>query len=136
MVPLHEINECNTQYFLFDGVVDHQGKQSYLQQVPFELLSIGGYEDLDTSTVGSEVWIQSVEGKKSDLWYRVCLPSQEYHRYHKFFLWMADLAKHVIDFLHTHEAVNLECFKISFHGWLQQRNCKNDTIATWLQEYG
>lgn len=136
MVPLQEINECNTQHFLFDGVIDHLGKRSYLQGVPFELLSIGGYEDLNTSTVGSNVWIQSIQGKKCDVWYRVCLPSQEYYRYHKVFLWIADLAKHVIDFLHNHDAVNLQCFEYSFYDWLQQRVSEQGIITPWLEEYG
>lgn len=99
MVALQEVNDFNSQYFCFDGFVVSNEKRSYLQGTPFNILSIGSYEDLRTPSVGSCTWIQSFEGKKQDVWYRIGRPATEYQRYHENFVWMADLAKHVIDYI-------------------------------------
>jgi len=93
LVSLHEINERSVQYFFFDGVICFDGKKEYVERVPFNLLSIGGYEDIGRPSVGSDIWIQSIAGSRLDCWYRLRSPAFEYERYHKPFLWLADLTK-------------------------------------------
>ena len=134
MVSLHEINEWNVQHFLFDGVVTFEGRKRHLQAVPFRLLSIGCYEEVGCSSIGSNVWIQSFEGLKFNIWYRLGRPSPEYRRYHTTFLWMADLAKHVVDFLYTHDNVCLSHFRSGFYEWLSS-SYSGDDFATWIGQY-
>ena len=102
MVSLHEINEQGVSHLYFDGIIVYAGGQRYAQKVPFEILSIGGYEEPERSTVEPYIWIQSFQGTVSDVWYRLKTPAVEYKRYHEPFLWMADFAKHVVDYLHVH----------------------------------
>ena len=71
-----------------------------------------------------------------DVWYRLGLPAPEYRRHHLTFLWMADLAKHVVDFMYTHDRVYLSDFKLQFQIWLKKLYPKNIKISTWLKEYG
>ena len=69
LVSLHEINERNIDYLLFDGLICFGEHQQYVRGISFDLLSIGRYQALETTTVGSDIWIQSFEGSKRDVWY-------------------------------------------------------------------
>ncbi len=136
LVSLHEINERSVQYFFFDGVICFDGKKEYVERVPFNLLSIGGYEDIGRPSVGSDIWIQSIAGSRLDCWYRLRSPAFEYKRYHKPFLWLADFAKYIIDFLHTHQQISLDDFQQVFYHWLRDTYPSNAYIQCWLKEYG
>lgn len=136
LVSLHEINERKGNTFTFDGVVCYGDKRRYLQQVPFEVLSIGGYGETVRPTVGSEIWIQSARGKRSDIWYRLRTPSPEYCRFHQPFLWIADLAKNVVDFLMTHQEATLHHFRETFYESLQTIYESNEHFISWCKDYG
>ena len=136
LVALHEINEWNVHHFLFDGVICFEGRKRYLQGIPFNLLSIGGYEELETTSVRNNLWLQSFEARPRDVWYRLCSPSPEYRRYQTTFMWIADLAKHVVDFLYTHDRVCLQNFKKDFYRWLKGLYTQNLEVGAWMEEYG
>ena len=127
-------------HFLFDGYLSVGDRKKYLQGVTFSLLSIGGFENLASSTVGDDIWIQSHEGKRSDIWYRLGKPSAEYREYHDAFLWTADLAKHVIDYIHVRmissSQVTLADFRYDFYQWLSKtyENGPQGLMA-WLAKY-
>ena len=135
-MSLHEKYEWAVTFFCFDGLICDGVKRRYVQGVPFEVLSIGGYGDLDRSTVGSEIWIQSVDGQKSGVWYRLRTPAVEYQRYHDPFLWMTDLAKHVTDYLSVQSQATLDQFRELFYDWLQRLYGSNDQFQQWLAAYG
>lgn len=135
LVSLHEINELGVKQFYFDGVISYSGRQRYVQKVPFELLSIGGYEEPERSTVGPNIWIQSTEGTRSDVWYRLKTPAAEYKRYYEPFQWIADLAKHVVDYLHTHQDVRLDDFRHRFYEWLKDLYLHDELTERWLRQY-
>jgi len=118
MVSLHEINEWGVCGFVFDGVIWVGSEKRYVQKIPFETLSIGGYGEIDYSAASSDLWIQSHEGKKFNIWYRLRRPAEEYRRYHEPFLWMAEMARHVINYLSGREDVTLNHFRARFHEWL------------------
>lgn len=136
LVSLHEINERNIGFLLFDGLICFGRYRRYVIKVPFDVLSIGRYETLEFSTVGSDIWIQSFKAKQYDIWYRLGQPSPEYRRYHKPFLWMADFAKHVVDYLHSHPMVYLNNFRGKFLEWLDSTHPRDGYITPWLQEFG
>ena len=122
--------------FLFDGVIHYAGRQKYVQKVPFEILSIGGYEEPERSNVGPYIWIQSVEGARRAVWYRLNYPAAEYKRYHEPFLWMADFSKHFVDYLQTHSGVALKDLRHHFHDWLQDLYPTSGCVRRWLKQYG
>ncbi|KAI4279011.1 MAG: hypothetical protein LQ337_000618 [Flavoplaca oasis] len=134
LVSLQDLHDRGSGSFCFDGVLqfgqDGQHRR-YLQGVPFETLSIGAYEDVASPTVGSNIWLQSFAGKASSIWYRLQSPSTEYSRYHMPFIWLADLAKHVVDFIHTHENIRLYDFESSFASWLAEMYSLNRKFLSW-----
>ena len=121
--------------FYFDGVVSYSGRKRYVQKVPFELLSIGAYEEPERSTVGPYIWIQSIQGTESDIWYRLKTPAPEYKRYHESFRWLADLSKHLVDYLQAHENIRLDDFRHRFYEWLQGLYIHDESIRWWLRQY-
>lgn len=112
------------------------GNKKYVQRVPCEKLSIGGYGETYRPAVESDIWIQSTEGKMYNVWYRLRTPAEEYRRYHEPFLWMAQLAKHVVDFISTFQEVLLNHFRQGFYRWLKSIYQSDDFIRLWLEQYG
>ncbi|KAK2879367.1 hypothetical protein FQN49_000955 [Arthroderma sp. PD_2] len=146
MVPLNDVaNKEGGSIFFFDGIVkpehdtDSDRDPLYLQGVSFSLVSLGGYEDPTLHSVGKDIWIQSTHAKhRGDIWYRLGKPSSVYEPYHHFFVWLADLAKHFVDYLHAdeHGDVTLNQFKNDFCDWLVGCHKDDPTFTSWLEEYG
>lgn len=132
---LHGIYQRGRRLRYMDGILSCGGRRRYVQRVPFETLSIGGYEDQGLHTVGSEIWIQSFRGRKSDVWYRLRAPAPEYQRYHEPFLWVADLAKHVIDYMAEHENVSIFSFRSHFFHRLREVHRSSDVFRSWHSKY-
>ncbi|KAL9030476.1 MAG: hypothetical protein Q9196_001420 [Gyalolechia fulgens] len=138
LVSLHDLNSRHSDSFIFNGTIcfgDNGEHQRYVQQVSFENLSIGGYEDTNLHTVGHDIWLQSVAGKASNIWYRLRRPNGEYRRYHEPFLWLADLAKHIVDFLNAHESITLHHFRSIFAEWLETVHGSHQSFLSWRREY-
>ena len=135
LVCLHEINEWNVQCFYFDGLIRHGGKDEYVQGIPFELLSIGGYGELSHPNLSVDIWIQSKNGKKYGIWYHLLSPAEEYRAYHASFLWMAQLSIYTVNYLSIHEHVTLGDFQARFHKWLKGLYLSAD-VDKWLAAYG
>ncbi|KAL8788448.1 MAG: hypothetical protein Q9213_001671 [Squamulea squamosa] len=138
LVSLQELLERGSNNFCFDGIIcfGQDGlRKSYVQGVPFETLSIGAYEQTATHTIGSDVWLQSIAGKASKIWYRLKSPSTEYSRYHMPFLWLADLAKHLVDFIYTHDNIRLHDFKDAFAIWLADTHGLDHRFLSWRSVY-
>lgn len=127
--------------YCFDGVLCDGQTKRYVQNVPFEKLSIGAYEDTNIPTVGSNIWIQSIRGAKAKThrdgaWYRLRTPSAEYARFHQPFLWLADFAKHFVDYLKQHKNVSLQNFKQDFFLRLLNLHGNKLSFNQWAQAYG
>lgn len=137
LVSLHKIiPNGNRNIWFFDGTISYGATKVNVQGVPFDIYSIGGYEDKTLHTVGSSIWIQSVLGKRSDLWYSLKNPAPEYKRYHEPMLWLADLAKHVIDYMCDHDGVCLANFKSHFYEWLCGVHESDVSFQSWQNQYG
>ncbi len=134
-ISLHRMYQPGESFLCMDGILSYGGKKRYVQRVPFKILSIGGYEDRTVHTVGSEIWIQSVLGQESDVWYRLRSPAPEYDRFHRPFLWVADLAKHAIDFMNQHRRVSLFRFRSQFFDWLRAVHGLSDVFQSWHSDY-
>lgn len=135
-VSLHEIcSKPNSDLWYMDGILHDGRTQTYIQRVPFSLLSIGGYENFNQHTVRSHVWIQSVRGREKDVWYCLENPSPEYRRYHEAFLWLADFAKHLIDFMYNNERVSLHTLRTNLYNWLQDTHGQDLAFNQWQADY-
>ncbi|PGH15116.1 hypothetical protein AJ79_02642 [Helicocarpus griseus UAMH5409] len=129
--------------FFFDGVLKAPGKEGerfYLERVPFHFVSVGGYEDVEQHGVGKDIWIQSPYGSHTsfgDLWYQLGTPAPEYREYFRLFVWLADLAKHLVDYLHDHEdvMVTLRHFKSDFSSWLNEKHGSDPSFVHWMDQY-
>lgn len=136
LVSLHKIIPKGKDIWFFDGIISYGGTKANVQGVPFDVYSIGGYEDKTLGTVGSAIWIQSMLGKRSDLWYNLKNPAPEYKRFHEPMLWIADLAKHVIDYLCDHDKVCLASFRSHFCEWLRGIHESDVEFQSWQEQYG
>lgn len=138
MVPLHEVaSKQGSTTFLLDGILSSGDEQRYLERVSFKHVSTGGYENVEQHSIGLDLWIQSVESRKYNIWYRLVKPSPEYAPYHDSFLWLANLAKHVVDYLsaHGHERILLLHFKRRFATWLQRHHKGVQEFDHWFSQH-
>ncbi|KAL8909271.1 MAG: hypothetical protein Q9207_000281 [Kuettlingeria erythrocarpa] len=138
LVSLYELNSRASDTFFLDGIIHFGASRQhhrYVQKVAFESLSIGAYEDVRIHTIGPDVWLQSTGGKGWNVWYRLRRPAPEYLRYHTPFLWLADLAKHVVDYLHAHLQVTLRDFRTAFSLWLETAHGCDHGFRLWRNQY-
>ncbi|KAF2101614.1 S-adenosyl-L-methionine-dependent methyltransferase, partial [Rhizodiscina lignyota] len=121
---------------LFDGVLSYGSTVAYVECIPFSILAVEGYGDLDLASVAGNITIQSDLAKTTDnrIWYRLCKPSGWYKRYHDPFLWIADLTKHCMDFICNNEKPALHHFGSQFQQWLRRTHKNNPVFLTWLSK--
>lgn len=120
---------------MFDGVLSVGENRRYVERVAFEICSIGHYGQ-EHHEVESAIWLQSQLNSQKDVYYKLSTPSTEYARYHEGFLWLADLAKHFVDYCHASEGdVSIQNFRSDFSTWIQATH--NDSLAfqAWYSSY-
>ncbi|KAK2064099.1 C-5 cytosine-specific DNA methylase [Colletotrichum caudatum] len=129
-----------------DGILSVGDKKFSIRGVPFEQLPIGNYGSSEP-TVGSEIWIRSclnvaiARDQETNVYYRLKSPSVEYERYYDGFLWVADLAKHVVDYLskalEERRQVVFRDFRSAFNTWLMQThgNSESEAFYRWRDQY-
>ncbi|KAF4554688.1 Hypothetical protein D9617_4g004430 [Elsinoe fawcettii] len=136
MVPLHTLKvDVGLEGLCFDGKLCIDGAELPVRGVYFETLSIHGYGSRHIPSVRSSISVQSERGSCRDVWYRLASPSDEYRRYHDAYLWVADLAKYVVDYLMEHQTITLEHFHGDFYNWLCQVQSKTRYVQKWLSAY-
>lgn len=138
MVPLHLLKvDTGLDELYFDGTVWVGTHLVYLQRISFQTLAVEGYGSADLPSLTAGISIQSEKGARHNVWYRLVKPSAEYTRYHKAFLWVADLTKLVLDVLLKAELkIGLTYFRADFHHWLMQEHNNDEDVQQWLAEYG
>ncbi|WQF78421.1 Putative BAH domain, C-5 cytosine methyltransferase, DNA methylase, C-5 cytosine-specific, active [Colletotrichum destructivum] len=143
--PLQHLStKQNNDSLFFDGVLSVANCRIHVRQVSFNELPIGKY-GIENPTVGSDIWIRSDLNAKrlsrghKDICYRLKNPAKEYKRFHSGFLWIADLAKHVVDYLEeAHEEnrdVNFQDFRSDFSTWLSQKHEGSLAFSRWRKQY-
>ncbi|EXF74904.1 cytosine-specific methyltransferase [Colletotrichum fioriniae PJ7] len=145
MRPLQHLSiqtACTQMYV--DGVLSVGEKRFFVRQIPFDELPIGNY-GASEATVGSEIWIRSkynvaiADKKGPDVYYRLGTPAIEYRRYHVGFIWIADLAKHVVDYLSAaieqSRRVTFRDFRSDFSRWLADTHGHSDAFSKWRRQY-
>ncbi|KAH6839848.1 S-adenosyl-L-methionine-dependent methyltransferase [Alternaria alternata] len=122
LISLHYHEIPITKKLCFDGFICLGATKHFVHAVPIEDTSIEGYGDLETASVTT--YIQSNLAAKDtvyDIWYRLNKAALGYRKFHKSFLWVAQLGKHVIDYLESAGSVGLHDFREDFHDWVTQR---------------
>lgn len=136
LISIHEVDRRGSSHWFFDGFVCHGQHRKYVERIPCTNFSIGGFEDTSWHTVGSSIWIQSQASRKLNLWYCLRRPSAEYKRFHEPFLWIADLAKHLVDYINNHSRVSLIQLREHFSLWLKCTHDMDINFQQWLKTYG
>ncbi|KAI0487020.1 S-adenosyl-L-methionine-dependent methyltransferase [Xylaria cf. heliscus] len=134
--PLQHLVSRTVKCMYFDGVLQHGDSKFYLRRVPFYRLPVGNYGE-STHTVGGQIWILSKlnESLGRAVYYRLRLPAPEYQRFHTPFLWIADLAKHVIDYCEYRREENthvvLRDLRSRFSFWLMSIHEGSAVFQKW-----
>ena len=133
------VRRANICYY-FDGTLSLNTEEGtatsyYVEKIPFENLSIGGYGDTDIHTVQDTIWIQSKVGMKNRVWYQLCNSAKEYECFYDPFSWLATFAKHFIDFLDETPRVTLSMFECEFWTWVDNCHGHDNSFRAWVKIY-
>ncbi|KAL1873893.1 hypothetical protein Daus18300_003765 [Diaporthe australafricana] len=127
------------QKFYLNGTLRLGNNEHRVEKVPFEEIPLGNYGK-DHPTVGDQLWIRSELNRGNNVYYQLGTPSIEYKRFHSDFLWVADLAKHVVDFsehlLRLGHSVYIRNFQQDFARWLQTTHGSSPTFQKWYKKRG
>ncbi|CAG5184758.1 uncharacterized protein ALTATR162_LOCUS11067 [Alternaria atra] len=134
MTSLHYLEVPITKKLCFDGFICLGGTRYYVQAVPIQDSSVEGYGDEESSRV--KTYIQSTHASKDteyDIWYRLEKSAPGYREFQKSFLWVAQLGKHIIDYMESQPAgfVGLNDFREDFHHWLTHRFAHCADFKQW-----
>ncbi|KAJ4422072.1 hypothetical protein N0V82_003263 [Gnomoniopsis sp. IMI 355080] len=131
--------KAGEQHFYFDGVLKVGDTRHYVHKVIFEEIPLGNYGK-EHATVGDQLWIRSKLDEEKPIYYQLKKPSIEYARFHNAFLWVADLAKHVVDFcesfIENRRNVSIHHFKNDFARWLTRTHKTDPVFLEWYKQRG
>ncbi|KAI7923655.1 modification methylase DdeI [Pyricularia oryzae] len=140
---LQDLFKIGNTTLYFNGWLTRGNSKYYLESVPFGWCSIGNY-GLDSPSIDGAVWIQSKlqSRKKAGAWYKLRNPGFEYVRLYKPFLWLADLAKHVINFIENKiskrvvpENIGIHSFRSEFASWLDHVHGLSPAFKAWFDQH-
>lgn len=141
MRPLHHLDtKLQLGIFFFDGVLSVGGQSKiFVKRVPIFAMPIDNYGDVSKHTVQGHVWLQSAVNRHRNIYYRLGSPAKEYSRFYYPSLWVADLAKHFVDFLrvmqdHKRKA-SMRLFCTTFFTWLKRTHKNAPAFLAWLKQH-
>lgn len=127
------------QRFYFNGTLKLGDVEHRVEKVPFEEIPLGNYGK-GHPTVGDQLWICSEHNRRKNIYYQLKTPSFEYARFHRDFLWVADLAKHTVDFsehlLELGQNVSIRHFEQDFARWLRTVHGSSPIFQKWYEKRG
>lgn len=125
--------------YFFDGILSIADTRLFVTRVPISAVPIGNYGCLNSHSVQSQIWIKSELCRGSDVFYKLETPAEEYKRFFEPFTWVADLAKHVIDFMlfmaEKDIKVSIHHFRTEFRAWLPTLHGSSVEFANWLAKH-
>lgn len=137
----HLCTRSASDTFYFDGILSYGETKYFVRRVPFRNLPLGNYQNTSEPTVGDEIWIQSRRNEKAHpaVYYKLRKPALEYERFHTGFLWITDLAKHVVDFCkhraERNQNVSLRDFELKFITWLESLHRSSSAFKKWRRQH-
>jgi DNA (cytosine-5)-methyltransferase 1 len=139
LTSLHHLERPRAKKLCFDGFLCLSNIRYYVCSVPIADSSIEGYGDHEDPQVVSYVQSELArkDGYQFDIWYRLNKPTPNYQRFYDPFLWVAQLGKHVLDYMDEAPArsVRLDSFRQEFHGWLTRRFAQNNDFQRWHSQF-
>ncbi|KAL6697758.1 S-adenosyl-L-methionine-dependent methyltransferase [Trichoderma pleuroticola] len=140
MRSLHHLHtKIGHSSFYFDGIISIGDTKFYVRRVPVAAVPIGNYSSISKHTVRDNIWLQSSLGYKKSLFYKLGKPAKEYARFFYPFLWVADLAKHFVDFLYimaeNKRSVSIHHFRSTFAAWLKESHGRSPEFIEWLNQH-
>lgn len=138
LISLHHLEVPIAKKLCFNGILCIGNTRRYVQGLTIRDSSVEGYGDSDSPAV--VIYIQSDVAHRDadfDIWIRLNRPSKEYRRFHDSFLWVAQLAKHIIDFMDGQPtgSVGVTSFRRTFHTWLTTRYPDDVELQAWHHAY-
>ena len=123
--------------YYFDGILCAGGTRHYVSMVPIVEIPIGNYGTAFSSAT-DQIWVRSKFNRNRGVYYRLKTPAIEYERFYTPFLWVVDLAKHVVDFtadmITLDREVSINSFKQDFIHWLLDTHPEAD-LKKWLDQH-
>ncbi|KAI1021709.1 hypothetical protein LB503_013257 [Fusarium chuoi] len=134
---LHTKHGFNTVFF--DGKLSVGNIAFYVHRVEISALPIENYGTLSKHTVKDKIWVRSVLNTEREIYYRLNSPAKEYRRFFDPFLWVADLAKHFVDYLkfkgEEDDQVTIFQFRSNFSIWLAKRHRHAPDFISWKGQH-
>ncbi|KAL6707786.1 hypothetical protein ACN47E_003686 [Coniothyrium glycines] len=133
-ISLHLLESPTPKKLCVDGFLCVGNLRHRVEGVEIKDLSVEGYGD--RTDPGVKCYLQSqnaADDDTYDIWFRLNQPSLPYRRFHEPFIWIAQLAKHVIDFLQeqSSRAIRLEDFRKWFYLWTSCRHGQHTVFKLW-----
>ncbi|KAI0475313.1 S-adenosyl-L-methionine-dependent methyltransferase [Xylariaceae sp. FL0804] len=131
----HLTTKPSADVFYFDGVLSCAETRFYVRRVPFLNLPISGYGSEYAEV--DQIWVLSNQNKrlKREIYYKLESPAPEYARFHTPFLWIANLAKHVIDYCdflgQKGRRACLHDFQSNFSIWISRKHHRSVNFGAW-----
>ncbi|PTB77391.1 S-adenosyl-L-methionine-dependent methyltransferase [Trichoderma longibrachiatum ATCC 18648] len=140
MRSVHQLNtKIGHNDFYFDGILRIGETRTYVRRVPIIAVPIGNYGSISYHTVRDNIWLQSPLSYKRGLYYRPGKPAKEYARFFYPFLWVADLAKHFVDFLsimaENERSVSIHHFRSTFAAWMKKSHKESPEFLSWISQH-
>ncbi|OAR00262.1 hypothetical protein LLEC1_01653 [Akanthomyces lecanii] len=143
---MRSLNQLDTEPkspdFYFDGVLSNGTQSAYVRRIPIHAMPLGNYGQTSKDQTKDHIWLQSRLNAQKNVYYKIGKPAVEYKRFFEPFLWVADLAKHVVDFLTemhiSGQRVTIHHFRQDFASWLLAAYSASDNIKDvqmWMSKY-
>lgn len=138
LTSLHYLEVSIAKKLCFDGFICLGSTKHYVHAVPIQDSSVEGYGDEENS--GVTAYIQSTFASKDkhyDIWYRLSKPAPGYKEFQRSFLWVAQLGKHIIDYVDSQPvgSVGLNDFRENFYNWLSLRFIQCADFQQWHTDF-
>lgn len=140
MRPLHQLDTGKGNgNFLLDGMVSAGETRFFVRGIPITSMPIGNYGTSEKHTVRDNIWLCSSQALHRNVYYRLGTPAKEYRRFFDPFLWVADLAKHFVDYLRamaeSKKKVTIFHFQSAFASWLQAVHGHAPEFSMWRTQH-
>ncbi|KAM0420623.1 hypothetical protein ACHAPT_011539 [Fusarium lateritium] len=140
MCSLHNLDtKSGFGGFFFDGKLSVGDKAFFVRRIRIAALPIDNYGTLSKHTVRNKIWLQSAFNASREVYYRLNRPAKEYRRFFNPFLWVADLAKHFVDYLKVMGESQLDVtifhFRATFNSWLAKTHGEAPVFVAWRKQF-
>ena len=120
--------------FCVSGKIHLDGTTESVHNLEIYAVSISGYGERNLCTTRGQIWVQTFDGRRrGEVWYKLIDPAPEYKEIWQSSQWVADFAKHFLDFLaeSDNDASTLDNFRTEFIEKLTQWHGDRSEFQDW-----